>query len=297
MMSKKTKAVILMILSTCSFSVMQLAVKMSGGKIPMMEQVFVRNFFTMFFGLYMVLSTGGKNPFGKKENQPALMLRAILGYLGVVMYFFASRNMNIADASLLHRSSPFFVVLFSCLFLKERMTKVHAGVLAAAAVGALCVIRPQFNSEIIPALIGLLSAVSAGGAYVVIAFLKGKESNGVIIFYFSLVSCLITLPFMMANFVIPDGYGLFMLLVIGVFASLGQVFLTIAYKNAPAGEVSIYNFSGIICSSILGYFLLNEVVDFMSVTGIIIIICAALVMFFYDRKLRIEAEKTKGIKS
>lgn len=286
MITNKTRAVIYMILSACSFSVMQLAVKLSSGRIPMMEQVFVRNFFTLFFGLYMAVSAGVKNPFGKRENQPALMLRSIFGYLGVVMYFYASRNMFVADATLLHRSSPFFVVLFSFLFLKEKLTKVHVGVLLLAASGTLCVIRPQFNSDMFPAVIGILSAVSAGGAYTIISYLKGKENNGVIIFYFSVVSCLFSLPFMMREFVIPDGFGLLMLLVIGIFASLGQIFLTIAYKNAPAGEVSIYNFAGIICSSLLGYLLLNEVLDFMSVLGIVIIIAAALVMFLYDKKLR-----------
>ncbi len=282
----KTKAILFMVLSACSFSVMQMAVKLSGSRLPMMEQVFVRNFFTVFFGLYMALRAGIKNPFGKRENQKALMVRAILGYLGVVMYFYASRNMLAADATLLHRSSPFFVVIFSWLFLGERLTRFHCGILALAAAGALCVIRPQFNSDVFPAVVGLLSAASAGGAYTMIAWLKGKENNGVIIFYFSLVSCILSLPFMAADFVMPDGFGLFMLVMIGIFASLGQIFLTFAYKNAPAGEVSIYDFSGIICSSILGFGLMGEVLDGMSVLGIIIIISAALGMFVYDRKKR-----------
>ena len=76
-----------------------------------------------------------------------------------------------------------------------------------------------------------------------------------------------------------------MLFLIGTFASLGQIFLTFAYKNAPAGEVSIYNFSGIICSSILGYLVLGEVLDLMSWLGMIIIITAALVMFLYNKKI------------
>ena len=88
-MTKKTKAILFMILSACSFSVMQLAVKLSGG-IPMMQQVFVRNFFTLFIGFYMAMSHHVGSPFGKKENQKALFFRGVLGYLGVVMYFYAS---------------------------------------------------------------------------------------------------------------------------------------------------------------------------------------------------------------
>lgn len=283
-MSRKTKAILFMILSACSFSVMQLAVKLSGS-MPMMQQVFVRNFFTLFIGLYIAVSHHVGSPFGKRENQKALFFRGILGYLGVVMYFYASRHMFAADATLLHRSSPFFVMIFSGLFLKERLTKVHIGVLLTAMCGAVCVIRPSFSSDMTPALIGALSAASAGGAYTIISYLKGKEDNGVIIFYFSLISCVLSLPFMIKDFMMPDGFGWLMLVAIGVFAALGQMFLTFAYKNAPAGEVSIYNFSGIICSGILGYLVLGEVLDFMSLLGMVIIITAALVMFLHNKKI------------
>ena len=274
-----------MILSACSFSFMQIAVKLSGGEIPIMEQVFVRNFFTLFIGCMMALREGAC-PFGKWKNQPALLARGILGYLGVVMYFFASRNMMAADATLLHRSSPFFVAAFSCLFLRERFTKIHGLSFAVAAAGALCVIRPQFHSAVFPAVVGLLSAVCAGGAYTIISYLKGKENNGTIIFYFSLVSCVITLPFMLMDFVLPDVFGLVMLLLIGVGASAGQIFLTFAYKNAPAGEVSIYNFSGIICSSVLGFVILGETPDVLSFIGIGAIIAAAVLMFVTNQKTK-----------
>ena len=284
-MNKKSKAIIFMILSASSFSVMQLAVKLSN-KIPMMEQVFVRNFFTLFIGFFIAKLHKVDFYFGKKENKKALLFRGILGYLGIVMYFYASRNMFAADATLLHRSSPFFVVIFSALFLNEKITKAHICALLLAMLGAICVIRPSFSSDIFPALIGALSAASAGGAYTIISYLRGKEDNGVIILTFSIISCLLTLPFMLAGqFVIPNLYEAFMLFCIGLFAAGGQIFLTFAYKNAPAGEVSIYNFSGIIVSSLLGYFVLNEKLDFMSILGIVIIITAAIIMFNYRKKV------------
>lgn len=53
---------------------------------------------------------------------------------------------------------------------------------------------------------------------------------------------------------VPSFKQAVLLLLIGVFGSLGQAFITYAYRFAPASEISIYNYSGIIFSMILGFF-------------------------------------------
>ena len=60
-MNNKQKAILLMVVSTFSFSVMQLVVKLTSGKIPTMEQVFARNFVTLLLGFFML----------KRNNSPA----------------------------------------------------------------------------------------------------------------------------------------------------------------------------------------------------------------------------------
>lgn len=213
------------------------------------------------------------------------MLRSVLGFLGVVMYFYATKYMIAADATILHRSSPFFVTLFSVIFLKEKLSKVQITALFTAFVGALCVIRPQLNSSIVPSIVGFVSAMAAGGAYTVIGYLKNKENSMVIVFHFSLISCLMCIPFMMFNFVFPSVYDAFLLLLIGIFAGLGQIFLTISYKNAPASEVSIYNFSGIIFACILGYVCFGELIDIMSLVGMTIIIISATILYITKKNV------------
>lgn len=281
-MNKKNKAILFMVLSATSFSFMQLAVKLSMG-MPMMQQVFMRNFVAVFIGYYMVKKSHTEKILGKRENQLALMIRAIFGYLGVIMFFYSSRHMRAADATLLQRSSPFFIILFSAIFLNEKLTRVQITALVTAFIGALFIIRPRFDSAVLPAVVGICSAMFTGAGCTAIAYLKGKEDNGVIIFYFSVVSTLLSFPFMMMDYVVPDLGGWIVMFVIAIFASLGQIFLTTAYKNAPAGEVSIYNYSGIVSSALLGYFVLGERLDVMSIIGMIIIIGAALYLFLKNR--------------
>lgn len=278
-MSNKQKAILLMLFSTFSFSVMQLIVKLTSGIFPTMEQVLLRNLITLFIGAFLVVKNRDRF-FGKRENWPALLGRSVFGYIGVVGYFYATSNMNVADASLLHRSSPFFVILFSAIFLKNRLKRVQIFTLLLAFAGSVLVINPTFNVNIIPALVGVISAAGAGGAYVLINYLKGKESNATIIFCFSLLSCLLSLVLGVSDFVMPHGTQWLMLLGIGVFAGIGQITLTQAYKMTDPGEVSIINYSGILFSAMLGFVFLQELLSLRTVLGIALILTAALTLYF-----------------
>ena len=163
-MTTQQKAIWLMVISTLSMSIMQLFVKLTSGRIPTMEQVFVRNLVTLFVGAFLLIRR--KTPaFGRKGHRFTLLARSVLGYLGVVGYFYATRHMNVADASLLHRSSPFFVIIFSAVFLKNRLKWVQLWALLLAFTGSVLVINPSFNVDIVPALIGLGSAAAAGAGW------------------------------------------------------------------------------------------------------------------------------------
>ena len=75
------------------------------------------------------------------------------------------------------------------------------------------------------------------------------------------------------------------LLLAGISASIGQFGITLAYKFAPAKEISIYDYSGIICSAILGIVFFGEHPDTMSIIGYLIVFAAAFDMFLYNKKL------------
>jgi drug/metabolite transporter (DMT)-like permease len=277
-MSEKQKALLLMLLSVFSLSVMQFIVKLSGDRITIMEQVFTRNFFCLIISMITLFASKGSF-WGKAANRPALLTRSVLGFIGIAGYFYATKYMNIADASMLQRSSPFFTIVFSALFLKNRITKLQVMALVLGFLGAFLVITPKFDSGLVPALIGLLSAVGAGGAYVCINFLKGKESNATIIFQFSLVSSLLSLLLGGSGFVLPRGSEWLMLLGLGVFAGGGQMALTQAYKMANPGDVGIIQYLGIIFSALLGYFFLQEKLIVLTGLGMVLILSAALVLY------------------
>lgn len=269
--------------SALSFSIMEIAVKISGANIPVIEQVFARNFVTLFISAFVMFRDKEKL-FPNKENIVSIVCRSVSGYLGIIAYFYATNNMVLADASVLQKTSPFWSSLFAFILIKEKIIKVQWLGMIIAAIGSIFIIKPSMNSNIFPSLAALSAAMFAGISYAIIGSLKGKESNALIIFYFSLFSCLFSL-FFIKSFVIPNIFEVIMLLIIGIFAGFGQFFLTVAYKKAPVSAVSIYNYTGVIFSYLFSIFLFNEKVDIYSIIGMVIIIFAALLVYFYKNKI------------
>ena len=281
-MDNKPKAITLMLISALAFSIMGAMVKLSGN-IPLFEKVFYRNLVSLILAYFMI-KNANVSLFGKRENQKYLLMRSLLGLSGVVLNFYALNNLVLSDANILNKISPFFVTLFAALFLKEKLTSIQIPVLITVFIGALLVIKPQFNFSTIPALAGFISAMFAGAAYTLIRFLKDLEKSPTIVFYFSFISVIGTFPLMMLNYQKPTVIQFAYLIATGIFAAIGQFTLTSAYRYAPAGEVSIYNYTSIVFSAFIGFIIWSEVPDFLSIMGTLIIIAVAIFAFLYNNK-------------
>lgn len=270
-----------MIISALAFTFMGVAVRLSGD-IPIFEKVFFRNFVSFFIALYIIYKSKG-TIFGKKKNRMLLNIRSFLGLSGVILNFYAIGKLPLADSNMLNKLSPFFVTLFAYFFLKEKLTKVQIFSLFSAFIASLLVIKPEFSMNMLPGLAGLLSAITAGAAYTVIRSLSKDEEPSTIVFYFSFISIIVMFPLMLMNFIVPTPVQLFWLLGTGFFASIGQFMVTMAYKYAPAGEVSVYNYSSIVFSIVVGYIIWAEIPDFYSLLGGGLIILIAFILFYFNK--------------
>ena len=74
------------------------------------------------------------------------------------------------------------------------------------------------------------------------------------------------------------------LLLAGLAAAGGQFAITAAYCHAPAREISVYDYSQIIFSAVLGFVIFGQVPDRFSVLGYVMICAMAVVMFLFNRK-------------
>lgn len=282
-MSERTKGAVLMCTSAFLFSAMQIPISLSGTTIPIMEQVFFRNIVTLILSFILIMRSGG-SLFGTKKNQPLLFVRSAFGFLGLITQFYAVAHANQGDVSTMMKLSPFMITLWAAIFLREKIRKVQIPALLIAFLGAAFVANPAFNSNLLPLFMAFLCAFFSSVSYTLLAYFKNKVDGMTIIMHFSTFCVLACIPFMIFDFVMPTFKELLLLLLIGVFGGFGQIALTYAYRLATAAEISIYNYSGIVFSIILGYVFLGEVLDVTSVIGCALVIIAALITYIFSGK-------------
>lgn len=279
------KGIVCIITSAFCFTFMNAFVRLAGD-LPPIQKSFFRNLVAFVFALVILLKSRSSLLPTKKSNTGILLVRAICGTVGILCNFYAIDHLTLSDASMLNKMSPFFVIVFSFLFLKERTGAVQTlGVLIAFA-GSLLIIKPTFsNLELLPSVLGFLGGMGAGAAYTAVRWLGlHGEKGSYIVFFFSAFSCAVTLPFLIFDFHPMEPIQLLTLLGAGLAAAGGQFSITAAYKYAPAKEISVYDYSQIVFAAVLGFIMFSDIPDIWSVLGYVIICAVAVIMFIYNNR-------------
>lgn len=218
------------------------------------------------------------------KHRALLILRGVSGALGAFTYYAAIAQVPLAETMALVNLSPFVVTILASIFLKEKCGKRHIAALLISFLGALCIIRPNFNTLNTGYLIAFASAVITGCSYTLVRKLKQDVDTQTIVFYYCIVSVLFSLAFMgFSGFVWPSLLDWFKLVCLGVVAQLFNWTNTSAYKYAPAGKIAIFGYMSIFCSALFGIVLWNEYLVVGTVIGILLIFSGAFLSFYNEK--------------
>ena len=249
-----------------------------------MEKAFFRNAVAAVVAAFLLIRA--KEPFyAPKKSWGGLFMRSFCGTVGLICNFYAIDRLNIADANMLNKLSPFFAIIMSTFILKEKANKVEWGAVVLAFTGALLVIKPSFDIQFVYGLIGALGGLGAGIAYTYVRKLGKMGVKGpVIVLCFSLFSCVVTLPFFIIGYEPMSMTQFVCLMLAGVCAAGGQICITTAYTKAPAKEISVFDYTQIIFAALLGILFLDQIPDALSIAGYIVIIGTAIFKWQYNMK-------------
>ena len=274
------KGIFCIIIAGFGFALMSLFVKLSGD-IPSMQKGFFRNIIAVFLSSIPLIKHW------KVINIPrnntgwlVLISRSVFGTIGLVLNFYAISHISLADSSIIQKLSPFIIIILSYIFFKEEMTKFQVFAIIIAFIGITLIIKPSGNNIIsMGALAALLGALCAGIAYTCVRYLGTHNISGeFIIFFFSSLSSLMLLPYLILDYRTMTYYQLSMLLLAGISATIGQYGVTFAYKFAAAKNISVFDYSQVLFSGIFGYMFFGEFPDFQSLIGYIIVISVGIVL-------------------
>lgn len=281
-MNPKVKGIIAILISAIGFSFMSVFFRLAGD-LPVFQKSLARNLVAMFIPLFFLYKY--KQPlFGKLSSQPLLIARSALGLTGVLFNIYAIDHMILSDADTLMKLNPFWTILLSLFFLREKIFKYQIIAMIVAIAGMLFVVKPEFSSAMIPSLIGLMSGIFAASAYTCVRALSTREAPYTIVFYFSFFSIIVLIPFTIFTYEPMSWLQMLYLLGAGLSAAIGQIGITLAYSFAPAKDISIFTYASIIFTALFGFILFGESPDFYAMLGYVIIIGASYYMFEKARR-------------
>lgn len=284
MIGRKTKGIICILIAAAGFSLMSAFVRLAG-ELPSFQKAFFRNLFALPV-VSVILLSRRISVWPQRRNVKFLLCRAGFGTVGLLCNFYAIDHMVLADANILNKLSPFFAILFSVFLLKERPKAIQLLGVAVAFVGSVFIVRPGFSeASVFPSVMGIVGGMGAGIAYTFVRKLGMNGENSFrIVFWFSAFSCVVCVPFMLADFVPLTPLQLTYLILAAVCACIGQFGITQAYVFAPAREISVYDYTQVVFAAILGFFLFDQALDIWNVIGYLLISGAGVGMFLYNRR-------------
>ena len=275
---------ILYLIAACFFLALMSSCVRLAGDLPGPQKAFVRVLVMGIFSYVPFRRNGERLSLGKEERVP-LILRGIFGAIAILLNFYAVDHMNLADANMLNKLSPFFAVFFSWIILKETFDRFDLTALIFALIGALLIVKPGGNAALVPALAGAMSGVGSGiGNTYVRAAAKAGASKEKVVLVYSIIACLITFPLMMTNFQPMTLKQILAMLACGICSTIGHELNVLAYANAPAHEISVFDYSQVVFAAIIGFALFGQIPDWLSVLGYAIIIGTGIVVFYFERK-------------
>ena len=269
-----------MLLAAFLFSLMSVAVKYAAQGFTSAELV-------MYRGLIGVLMMAGLLRMqGVSLRSPAPGMhawRSVVGVISLWGWFYSIAQLSLATATTLNfMSSVWLGALFAFGALMRgqvhRLLPLLCAVLAGF-VGVALVLQPTLaDDQWLAGLIGLLSGLLAGWAYMLVSALgRVGEPESRTVFYFALGTALGgVLACTVQGFSAWHWPAAGWLLPVGVLASLGQWCMTRAYTQGATLVVASLQYSGVIFAVVFGVFLFNESIVWQGWLGMALIIASGI---------------------
>lgn len=261
-----------MLVAAFMFACMGVLVKLSAAYFSSTELVFYRSLFGVWM-TYLIIRyyrLSVRTPHWRIHCR-----RGITGLVSLLMFFYCLTQLPLATAISLNYTWPLFVALFSTLILKEHIHWPLIGTILLGFAGIILLLRPTLSEDHwVASLMGMASGFFGAMAYINVKQLGSLgESEWHVVFYFTLISTLITGIWLLFTTLNPiTGHGLLLLLGTGMTATLAQLAMTRAYHKGATLVVSSLGYSTVLFASLWGILLWNEILPPIAWLGMGLII-------------------------
>lgn len=299
--------------SAFSFSCMGACVKMaavvSGAvQFPVGEIIFSRSFFALIPLFVWLAATGALRSAFVTENRMGHIRRGIVGSLGMAFGFAGLAYLPLPDATAISFAAPLFSTVLASLVLGEVVRLFRWSAVLLGFVGVIVMLWPHLSAEALlsaggterarGAAFALTGALAAAFALIEVRKLTWSETTGAIVLHFSLLTTVLGVVSLLGGaidpafaWVTPDAKQALFLVLTGISGGFGQIFLTEAYRRAPASLVAPFDYTAMIFAIVWGYMLFGDWPEPLVLLGAGIVTISGIAVIWRERVLNINRSK------
>lgn len=266
--------------ASLAFSAMVVGVKAAAASLPALEVVFFRSLLGSLMVGYLLFRKKISSA-GKGTERKLLLLRGVSGFLALTLHFYTISKLPLGTAVILNYTGPLFVAIFAMIFLREKPGGFLVSMILVAFAGVYLLVGGGLSAEprqIAAIFLAILSAILSAVAVLSIRAVGRRESPLTVIFYFTLISTVGSLFYLPFGFEWPNPREWFALGVVAVGSFYGQIWMTIAYRRAPASVVAPFAYLTPLLSFIYGLLFWKERLKPLNLLGLSLVILGGVLV-------------------
>lgn len=262
---------IFLLIVTLAEATIGVFVKLTGDAIPIYTLNFYRVFFAFLFLATIVPFIDGRAWRLPRNNIRSVLVIGALIALQISMFNIAMKLAPIANVVIFWSIAPFFVFIFSVLFLNEKITRHHIFIFLVAFIGIL-VAKPLSGGYVLGNVIALVDGAVYAALVSYMRYENRTESPRLVV-WFMMMATVYLLPFLfmfgpgnVGKIIRYEALGVSLpimlwVLCLGVLSTgVAYLFITFSLKKIKA---SIYSLVDIIVSPVVaalfGFLIFSEV--------------------------------------
>ncbi|WP_104035038.1 DMT family transporter [Vibrio jasicida] len=271
-MSPHHLALFLLVIGNLAASLSDVAVKLIEGGISPFQYMFVRQLASLLILLPFYLK---QNPSKRNLKQvPITLLRAHLILIGSGCMMVAVTYLPLATANAVFYAAPILMLPLSMVFLKEHPPLRKVLLTGFGFFGVLVVLRP--NHFHWAALFALGTATTLAMFNILVRKLPSEQSVVTTLWWTTLFSLPVS-TLLAGVYWQPMTWQELTLVIASAICILSYNGLAVlAYQKAPAGEIALAEYSGLVFVTLFGIWWFDEIPDWLTAVGILMIVLPLL---------------------
>jgi drug/metabolite transporter (DMT)-like permease len=272
-------AVAMMMISVATYALQDVFVKLLPPEISVIQICFFRAVFAFVPIIALTLLENPRTVF-KTDQWGLHFWRSLFSCFALFCFIASFRLIPLADAYTLTFSCPLFMTALCIPLLKEKVPFWRWVAVLTGFLGVIVMMRP--GSGVLD--VGGFFALAGGLFYAVSLIFVRKlshhhqDSTTLIVSTFTLMSALLTAPFLPFVWVSLDIDSMSRLAIIGILGGTAQYAMTQALRMAPVSQLAPFDYASLLWAIGFGYFIFHDVPDLYMSLGASLIIGSGLVI-------------------